>query len=100
MGFLKILIDAEKPDVFNVGNPRPEISMIDLARMVSQVASPNTAVEVVKYPDTYPEDEPNRRCPNIDRIQSTLGFAPVIELEEGIRRFFDWSKNNYSKDLL
>lgn len=100
VGFLKILIDAEKPDVFNVGNPRPEISMIDLARMVSQVASPNTAVEVVKYPDTYPEDEPNRRCPNIDRIQSTLGFAPVIELEEGIRRFFDWSKNNYSKDLL
>jgi len=100
IGFLKILIDAEKPDVFNIGNPRPEISMIDLAKMVTKVASPSTTVEIVKYPDTYPEDEPNRRCPNISRIESTLGFTPNVELEEGIRRFFDWSKANYSEDLL
>lgn len=100
VGFLKILIDAERPDVFNVGNPRPEISMIDLAKMVTTVASPSTAVEVVKYPDTYPEDEPNRRCPDIQKIQSRLGFSPRVELEEGVKRFFEWSKLNYSPDLL
>jgi len=100
VGFLHILIEAEKPDVFNVGNPHPEISMIDLARLVTRVASPNTTIEVVKYPDTYPEDEPNRRCPNIQKIQNKLGFSPSVELEEGIRRFFAWSKLNYSPDLL
>jgi UDP-glucuronate decarboxylase len=100
VGFMKIILDAQTPDVFNVGNPNPEISILDLANMVERVASPGIKVDVIKYPETYPEDEPNRRCPNIDRIQSRLGFKPEITLEEGVARFFEWSKNNYSKDLL
>lgn len=100
VGFMKILLDAEKPDVFNVGNPIPEISIIDLANLVERIASPGTRIEVIKYPETYPEDEPNRRCPKIDRISTRLGFVPTVDLEEGVRRFFNWSRENYSKEII
>lgn len=99
-GFMKILIDAESPNVFNVGNPNPEISINDLAQLIKDSVSPSTGIEVIKYPETYPEDEPNRRCPDISRIRSLLNYEPTVGLDEGIKRFFSWSKENYTADLL
>lgn len=99
-GFLKILIDADSPNVFNVGNPNPEISISNLAQLIKDSVSPSSEIEVIKYPETYPEDEPNRRCPDISRIRSLLKYEPAISLDQGIKRFFSWSKENYSVDLL
>jgi UDP-glucuronate decarboxylase len=100
VGFLKILVDADAPSVFNVGNPNPEISIKELAKLIQDTVSPNTRIEMIKYPETYPEDEPNRRCPDISRIRTLLKYEPKVSLEEGIERFFSWSKENYSGDLL
>jgi UDP-glucuronate decarboxylase len=99
-GFMKILIDTVEPDVFNVGNSSPEISMQDLASLTSKISGRNLGVELVKYPSSYPEDEPNRRCPNINKIQSTLDFVPLVELEEGLSRFLRWANANYSDEIL
>jgi UDP-glucuronate decarboxylase len=99
-GFMKILIDTVEPDVFNVGNSSPEISMQDLASLTSKISGRKLAVELVKYPSLYPEDEPNRRCPNINKIQSTLDFVPLVELEEGLSRFLRWANANYSDEIL
>lgn len=99
-GFIKILIDAEKPNVFNVGNPNPEISIYNLALTIRDNFAPNSQVEIIEYPESYPEDEPNRRCPDISKIRTLLDYEPAVSLEEGIRRFFTWSKENYSASLL
>jgi UDP-glucuronate decarboxylase len=37
IGFMKILLESKKPDVYNVGNPSPEISMIDLAKLIKEL---------------------------------------------------------------
>lgn len=101
IGFSKIILDTETPDVFNVGNPKPEISITDLARKVNLiVGEKNKGLVLSSYPTSYPEDEPNRRCPNITKISQTLQFNPQIELEIGLKRFLSWSKENYSADLL
>jgi len=82
VGFLKILLVAEKPNVYNVGNPNPEISIIDLAYLVHRVTSSTSGVEIVDYPETYPEDEPNRRCPDVERHRRSKNrFDSIPDLD-------------------
>jgi UDP-glucuronate decarboxylase len=100
IGFMKILLDTKIPDVFNVGNPNPEISMKQLANLVNSISKkPATSMELISYPPSYPEDEPNRRCPNISKISETLAFSPQVSLEAGLNRFLTWASKNYTDDL-
>jgi len=95
--FLQILTLVTEPDVFNVGNPSPEISMNDLAKIAKQVVGYKGSAVTTHYPATYPADEPNRRCPDISKITNVIGFKPKVELEDGLKRFFNWTQNNYGK---
>ena len=99
-GFLCVLLDSKKADVFNVGNPEPEITMIDLAEKFSKIARSAEGYELIGYPSSYPEDEPNRRCPDINKMKSELSFNPKVSLDEGLARFISWSQANYSDDLV
>ena len=99
-GFMKILLDSKNPDVFNVGNPKPEVSMIELSEIIQKVLNQKIKVEITSYPSTYPADEPNRRCPDISRISKDLNFEPKIGIEEGLARFFKWTKDNYTSEIL
>lgn len=95
IGFLKVLLDAAIPDVFNIGNPKPEISILELVQEIGIVLGKK--IEIIKqdYPKSYPADEPSRRCPNISKVQSVVNFHPKITLNEGLSRFFDWTSKNY-----
>ena len=99
-GFFRALIGGPKPDIYNVGNPTPEISMSDLAKLVCATSKSKTEFELVKYPSSYPEDEPNRRCPNISKISMSLGYKPTVTLEEGLKRFLEWASINYTSEYL
>jgi UDP-glucuronate decarboxylase len=100
VAFMKILLDGKSPNVYNVGNPSPEISITELAEKIRQKVDKNISVDIVKYPSTYPEDEPNRRCPDISRIEGSLGYKPKINLDNGLLKFFTWAKENYSSEYL
>ena len=94
-GFLKVLVETKDPDVFNVGNPTPEINMLDLVSEISKATGYALELALIAYPETYPADEPNRRCPDISRLEKIVGFVPTVELREGLTRFFDWTAANY-----
>lgn len=82
-GILLVAERGAKGEPYNIGNPEPEISMIDLClRAIVQI-------ELVPYPDEYPGDEPMRRCPDISKARSELGYEPKVGLVEGLGRFFD-----------
>jgi nucleoside-diphosphate-sugar epimerase len=42
----------------------------------------------------YLVDNPNRRCPNIDKARSHLGYEPGIGIEEGLKRSLVWYHHN------
>ncbi len=94
-GFLKVLVEANEPDVFNVGNPTPEINMLDLVSEISKVKGQNFSLELQNYPETYPADEPNRRCPDVTKLSNSLNFQPQVDLPDGLQRFFDWAEVHY-----
>ena len=51
---------------------------------------------VIEYPDSYPSDEPMRRCPDIRKAQLQLKYRPGVSLEEGLRRFLSWTDRVYT----
>ena len=44
--------------------------------------------------ETYLADNPNRRCPDIAKARSELGYEPEIDVDDGIRRALVWYYHN------
>ena len=79
------MVDADETGPINLGNPA-EFTITELAEIVLRLTGSDSAVEY--HP--LPTDDPTRRRPAIDRAVERLGWRPVIELEEGIRRTVEW----------
>jgi UDP-glucuronate decarboxylase len=97
-GFLRILLRGAPGEAYNIGNPKPEISMLELVKRTERVLGRPVKHTVVEYPDSYPADEPNRRCPDITKARRQLGYEPRVPLEEGLRRFYGWTEAVYTGD--
>ena len=98
-GYYKVLVKGHNGEPYNVGTETPEISMAELAQKII-----NTAGELFGYtgklvrkpnPEAdYLVDNPNRRCPNIDKSRAHLGYNPGIHVDEGLRRSLIWYHHN------
>ncbi len=89
-GYIKILLYG-KFDYFNIGSDNPEISMKQLAELYQSIGKKlfnyNGKITFAVSEDKhYLTDNPQRRCPNIDKARRILNFNPEISLEEGIER--------------
>ncbi|XKM43702.1 UDP-glucuronic acid decarboxylase family protein (plasmid) [Rhizobium ruizarguesonis] len=69
----------------NLGNPG-EFTVNQLVDMVLAMV-PSTSVVVHK---PLPQDDPQRRRPDISRANDLLGWQPTISLAEGLRLTADW----------
>jgi UDP-glucuronate decarboxylase len=96
VGFLLVILKGVPGEVYNIGNPNPEISMMELVSRIEKIKKSGVKSHIVDYPDSYPADEPNRRAPDIRKAKIQLGYSPSVTLEEGLRRFFDWTHREYS----
>lgn len=89
----KILCDIDKPDVFNIGNTSPEISMHDLAMFIKNTYGID--FNLIAYPEQYPKDQILRRCPDVSKVIKATGYIPIVDLYSGVNRFISWAKENY-----
>lgn len=96
VGFLLVVLKGVPGEAYNIGNPKPEISMVDLVKRIEKISKHKVAYDVVEYPDSYPADEPNRRAPDIRKARLQLSYEPTIDLDEGLKRFLDWSDTVYT----
>ena len=96
VGFLLVILKGVPGEAYNIGNPRPEISMIDLVERLSAVCEKEISYNLIEYPDSYPADEPMRRGPDVRKARLQLGFAPQVDLEDGLARFLSWTDTVYT----
>ena len=96
VGFLLVILNGVPGEAYNIGNPNPEISMVDLVGRIAKVSSREVAHQIVNYPDSYPADEPNRRAPDIRKARLQLKYEPIVALDDGLKRFLDWSDDVYT----
>jgi UDP-glucuronate decarboxylase len=95
-GFFKVLLRGVPGEVYNIGCPAPEVSVLNLVQVIERVLGRPIAYDVIEHPDSYPADEPLRRCPDIRKAAVQLAFSPQIGLEEGLGRFLTWAADAYT----
>lgn len=103
VGYYKILVRGERAEPYNIGTDAPEISMWDLARKVGELAGglfgyEGRVTRQESSDEDYLVDNPNRRCPVIDKARTAFGYEPAVDLDEGLRRSLVWYAGNREDD--
>lgn len=88
-GFLLAMLRGKPGEAYNIGNAR-EVSIRDLANLVSSISGTPVTFEVSKDPH-YLTDNPQRRCPDLTKSRGDLGYEPSVTLEDGVRRTLRWA---------
>lgn len=83
---------SEKADgqVYNVGTGR-EIAINQLARLIIEVTGAKTELT---YIDRRDIDNIRRRVVNIEKIRRELRWTPSFTIEQGLRKTYEWLKEN------
>lgn len=103
-GYLKIMLHG-KYDYFNIGIESPEITIATLAEIYQQAGKEIFGYEgkveyAVSEDKEYLTNNPQRRCPDITKARTILGYQPQISVEEGVRRFLQFIKESPEENLV
>jgi len=105
VGYFKVLIRGENGESYNIGLDKPEISILELAKRTIKVSRElfdyqGKLVTKISDDKEYLTDNPNRRCPIIDKARNDLDYNPSIGLDEGLKRSLLWYSDNYTSEDL
>ena len=75
-------------EVFNIGNDREEITIMDLARRVQACTGTKSEIVLVPYDTAYEEgfEDMQRRVPDLSKIRALIGYEPRVQLDEILER--------------
>lgn len=99
-GYYRVLIDGSPGEPYNIGSDGPEVSMRflaeEVARLGRELLGYSGSVVLGESPEgeVYLLDNPSRRCPDLTKARTELGYAPVFTLEEGLVRTLLWYREN------
>ena len=96
IGFFKVLLKGENGEAYNVGNPKQEYSVLELANTLINIY-PQKELKVIKsnsINENYLKSTLKRNSPNISKI-SGLNWTPLVTVEDGFKRTID----SYKKTL-
>ena len=89
---IRLLSESEKAigDTFNVGCQEPERSIEEVASKIISIVG--KCLTICPQPETA--GSPQRRCPDISKTTEVTGYRPLTDLDEGLKRTFEWYKEN------
>lgn len=76
-------------EVVNLGNPI-EKTIKEIALIIKKIIGSNSYI----INKEMPQDDPERRCPDITKAKKLLGWTPNINLEDGLKKTIEWYKEN------
>ncbi len=104
-GYYKALVNGRDGRAYNIGTDCPEISVAELAEKIGCLAAElfgyaGGIVHKGSRDSDYLTDNPQRRCPDITRARTELGYSPGIGLDEGLRRSLLWYAGNFKAEAI
>lgn len=100
VGALVKLMDTDKSvgEVFNVGSNQ-EISILDLAKRVKELANSDSEIVFVPYDEAYEEgfEDMPRRIPDTSKVNNLIGFKPEMELDGILKSVIDFHSGDSSR---
>ncbi len=94
-GIYRLLLSDEHLPV-NIGNPT-ETSILEFAKIINRLAGNTAGLDY--QPDKRFGNDPQRRCPDISRARSLLGWEPKVDLVEGLTRTMAYFKEKMSMSM-
>jgi UDP-glucuronate decarboxylase len=88
IGFIKVLLHGATGEAYNIGNPREETSIINLAHTLISLFPDynlNVRLDLVEQNNGYVGTKIQNAIPNISKLQK-IGWNPKISLIEGFKR--------------
>jgi UDP-glucuronate decarboxylase len=83
---INVLAAEVDGEVFNVGNDE-EVTIRKLAESFDEVSENRAGVSLEQSEDPeFLTDNPQRRCPNLEKIETMIGWQPKVRLRDGIER--------------
>ena len=78
---------------FNIGNSRNTVTIYELAQKIVSLCGSKSKIvfRAIDFTDI------DLRVPNTAKARDVLGFAPKVNLEEGLARNIEWVKENEDK---
>lgn len=89
-GFYLAMLKGTPGEAYNIGNDH-EVSIRQVADLVASLSGTPVSFKVSSDPH-YLTDNPQRRCPELTKSRTHLGYAPRTPLEEGMRRTLQWAR--------
>ena len=86
-GMIRLMNAEDMTGPVNIGNPG-EYTIRQLAELILELTGSKS--KLVERP--LPQDDPTRRCPNIDMAKEKLGWQPTISLRDGLEKTIEWFK--------
>ena len=87
-GLLRLLMSNQTGPI-NIGNPE-EVSMVQLAEAILRATGSKSPITF----EPLPEDDPQRRQPDITAAREKLGWEPTVSLESGLARTLPYFKSS------
>lgn len=86
--------DSALGQVINIGS-KDEIAILDLARLIRDLAGSESEVVCVPWDEAYGMDyeESLRRVPDVTKARRLLGFEAQVPLEEGLLKTIEWFRS-------
>ena len=87
---------AEEPravgQVFNIGNDREEVTILDLAQRVKTRTASKSEIVRVAYDQAYEEgfEDMPRRVPDLSRLRALTGYEPKVHLDEILDKVIEY----------
>lgn len=78
-------------EVFNIGGGQ-EVTMLELAQMVKELAGSRSEIVFVPYEKAYEEgfEDMQRRVPDITKVEKLIGYKPTFTLQQTLERVIDF----------
>lgn len=95
VGYLKILTHGRSGEAYNIGADFPEVSVTDFVNRVVKISKSRfgytgKVLRGISEDSEYLTDNPTRRCPDLTKARTELGYAPQVGLDAGIERALAW----------
>ena len=92
-GLFRALLIGRAGEAYNIGANGPEISMVDVARIIAALVEPHAKIQFAHSDDRdYLTDNPERRCPDTAKARRELSFEADVALEVGLQRSLAYYK--------